>query len=164
MPDTLTEEATGTVKRGPGRPPSSPAAIAQPETKLPDWVSPEEAESYEQMLFKPYVRKTEKVEGESKKFFYQIVSMHPYVPKAIEVTATHQHLVSFEIQKFYRDKTIKRNEFVENRKAPKEVTTALEVPWVEINPKDGTSRVLDADATFNMDSRQFIKEFQRDEK
>ena len=152
------------IKRGPGRPPSiQQSAQAPDKPEDPNWVTPDEAELYERMLFKPYVRRSELKKGDNDKFFYQIVSLCPYVPAGI-MSQTHQHLVQFEIQKFHRDQTITRNVFDDNRKAPREVTSNAEVKWVEIDQKTGNSRVIDADASFTIDSREFDKVFVRDDK
>ena len=158
-----TETGTGNLpKRGPGRPPNQPA-IHIPVSDTPDWVTPEEAEKYESMMFKPYKRKVELKKGDGDKYFYQIVSMCPYVPSGI-VSQTHQHLVTFEIQKFHRKDFIERNVFDDNRKQPRVVKENAEVQWVSVNPKDGNARVLDEDASFQIDSREFEKVFVRDDK
>lgn len=175
MPETLIEQTpsiapTKPVKKKAGRPPKTVQA-EQPKPQVPlqpanpdkiNWVTPEEAERYEKMLFKPYARKTELVKGEKEKFFYQITSMCPFIPAGV-MAQTHQHLVTFMVQKFHRKEFITRHEFVENRKAPKDVESNAEVKWIETDKKDGSSRVLDADACFQIESRKFEQEFVRDD-
>ena len=153
-----TENEAGTSnlpKRGPGRPPSNPQPSAQ---KPEEWVSLEEAESYEMMIEKPYIRRKELNEGDNKKFFYKIVNACPYSNNG-KLGNGKQFLVSFMVQKYHRGKFITRK--VDN----KEIKNEMEVKQYGVDNSPGSmgnAVELDPDAGFQIDSRDFDKLFVRD--
>ena len=160
MPDTIEAELP---KRGPGRPPLNPQPKSESVEEI-NWVTPEEAEKYEAMINRQFIRKRELNEGDNGTYFYRITSMCPYVPGGV-VCQTHQHLVLFQVQKYYRNKMETRKRFEPGKKTPLEVKENVEVQWIETARMDmGTPRVLDADASFQMESREFEKVFVRDDR
>ena len=147
--ETMTEPKRGTA-----------SPVPKPET--PNWVTPEEAERCEETLGKNFVRKKEKKEGETKEFFYQVVGVNPYhelAGKDRPSPNTLQHLVNFQVLKFYRNKKEDRKSIVGGIERAIKVNS--QVQWVEYD-KLGNARVLDADASFDMDSRKFFDEFKPD--
>jgi hypothetical protein len=136
------------------------AVPKQPET--PKWVTDEECEYYDKILFKPFVRKIEKVSAESKKFFYMITQLHPCEPGG-KLTQEGQSLMEFHIQKFHRDKTAKRNVYEPGRKQAREEEFNEPVQKNVWNEKLQIWKKNDDDAQFNMDSRDFLAQFKRDE-
>ena len=157
------------VKRGPGRPPSQPKpepANAKPpieQLNEIEWVTAEEAARYDAMIYKPFIRRVEKEKGENKKYFWMIINACPYVP-AGRLAPANKNLVAFNVQKYYRDQTITRNVFDENRKQPREVKSNAEVRWVSVDRTTGNPVVVNEDAVIhNIDSRVFEQQFVRDD-
>ena len=124
------------------------------------WVTEEEAEVLDKLLFKSFNRKDGK---DKSKFFYKVVGSHPFVPThhngEMITTATGNNLIRFEVRKFYR------NEFIEvkRREAGVEHEEKVNKPveWVEVDDM-GNGRVLDKDANFFMEAREFQVKFERD--
>ena len=161
MPETSIETETGTAnppKRGPGRPPSQPAA--QPPTEKIEWVTREESERLETLIGKNFIRKVENPKAPAKKYYYQVISACPYLPSGT-MAMKNQSLVNFNIQKFHRNKFVKKNMMVAGSQVEQDMNEAAQ--WVETDPKTGDSEVVDNDANFFCDSRQFEAEFKRDD-
>lgn len=176
MSDTMPEEKTGAVnetpetqpRRGrppgvkiapvpPPQPPPRPALAAQPAI---EWVTREESERLETLVGKNFVRREERENGETKKYFYRVMSACPSVPGGV-LTSKHQSLVEFSVQKFMR-KQFKRSKVVSGGATVEELMNEP-AAWVEINTKTGDAEVIDPDANFMMDSKRFESEFKRDE-
>ena len=93
------------------------AGIPKPtETQAPQdppiqWVTGEEAETLNKILFKDFIRKSELKPGDNKKFIYRPTGLRPYVPSrhnGIEITTqTNQNLVMVTVVKYYRAEFIK---------------------------------------------------------
>jgi hypothetical protein len=160
------ETGTGSpeTKRGPGRPPNNPIMRQPDPAPIPDspnWVTDDEAESFEQKMNQRYVRRKELKEGDNKNFFYMITALTPY-NKLHQLSQDGQSYMDFRISKFHRNKYVKHNEFQEGRKAPKEVTANEEVRRYTFNSRTGNARVLDSDTDFTIDCREFDKVFAPD--
>lgn len=142
--------------------PTRGTGAAVPKPQKPQWVTPEEAEKYEEMLGKNFVRINERSEGESKEYFYQVIGVFPYhnlAGNGVPAPNTLQHLVNVQVQKFYRNKKDEKKAVIAGQE--KMVKVNRQVEWVELD-KLGNARVLDADASFDMDARDFLKEFKAD--
>jgi hypothetical protein len=148
MINTATETAGGT------------ATVPKINTPKIEWVTREESERLDTLIGKDFVRKKERIEGESKKYFYRVISACPSAPGGV-MTSTKESLVNFSIQKFHRKKFVKRKTMIGGAQSEEQVNEPAQ--WVEIDKKTGDSEVIDPDANFMMDSRQFEAEFKRDE-
>jgi hypothetical protein len=146
MPPTiLPERQQGTV---------SPVAV---EEKI-QWVTAEEAEELDKLLFKPFIKKGDKYKAENAKFIYRIIGSHPFVPSNV-LTASGQHLVKFEIRKFYRNEFIvqkRREGGIEN-----EERINKPVEWVALDEM-GNGKMMDRDASFFCEARKFQEFYERD--
>lgn len=146
MPPTiLPERQQGTV---------SPVAV---EEKI-QWVTAEEAEELDKLLFKPFIKKGDKHKAENAKFIYRIIGSHPFVPTNV-LTASGQHLVKFEIRKFYRNEFIiqkRREGGIEN-----EERINKPVEWVTLDEM-GNGKMMDKEASFFSEARKFQELFERD--
>jgi len=137
--------------------------IPQLDDKI-EWVTADEAEKLDKLLFKNFVRKTELKSGDRKKFFYRVTGACPYVPlhhNGREVLAgTNQNLIEFTVDKFHR------NEFVKSRRreSGQEIEEEINKPVSrnEYDEKMGTWEMVDQDTGFKIDSRKFLEEFVRD--
>jgi len=160
---TGTGEASPETKRGPGRPPKMDVQVPlqPPNPENINWVGPEESERLETIIEKHFVRKTELKSGDNKKYYYEVQGAHPYVPAGV-VTTSKQSLVLLDVQKFYRNKFASKNSVVGG--IQKEVKVNIAAEWVATDPKTGDYEVVDADASFQIDSREFEKLFVRDDK
>ena len=146
MPPTiLPERQQGTV---------SPVAV---EEKI-QWVTAEEAEELDKLLFKPFIKKGDKYKAENAKFIYRIIGSHPFVPSNV-LTASGQHLVKFEIRKIYRNEFIvqkRREGGIEN-----EERINKPVEWVALDEM-GNGKMMDRDASFFCEARKFQELYERD--
>ena len=135
-------------------------AVSEPQPKqerdvdVIQWVTESEATELDKMLFKSFVKKGEK----GKEFFYRIIGSHPFVPANI-MTKSNQSLVKFEVRKYHR------NEFVTSKRREggieHEEQSNKPVDWVTIDDM-GNGKMLDEDASFFMEAREFQGKFERD--
>lgn len=128
-----------------------------PDASKTQWVSIEEADKYEKMIGKKFNRKVPKEKGEREKFFFVVEGATAYAYVG-HLGNTDQHLVGLTVQKYYR------NEFISKR--TKEGSAADEqvnkpVTYAIID-RMGNGRIPDADARVDYDSREFEKQFERD--
>jgi hypothetical protein len=128
------------------------------------WVSDEEAEELNRILYKHFIRKKELKPGDNEKFIYRPIGLRPYVPSyhngmAI-ITQTNQNLVMVSVAKFHRGEFETRK----RREGGQEIEEHdnKRVPWTEYNRKAGVYDVVDPDANFDIDSRKFVELFKRD--
>jgi len=137
------------------------ATLVRPvEPEKIQWTTPKEMEQYERMLDKNFVKVDDKGEpdSKSKKFFYTLTGMHPYCPKGVTASADN-FKVAFQVQKFHR------NEFVEvNQQTPQGVRSSKRNKQCfkhELNDS-GNWVVVDEDADFHMDAKEFLKKFKQE--
>lgn len=128
------------------------------------WVTEEEAESFNKMLYKNFVRKKELNAGDNKKFFYRITGLCPFVPlhrNGREVlAAANQNLVEFTVNRYYRDKMEK----VRRREAGQEIEEEVNkmVSRYEYDSAGGTWNTVDRDTDMKIEAREFLNLFERD--
>jgi hypothetical protein len=176
MNETLTAEKPGTVETSPetearhrGRPaairPANPpeppppkpqVAYREPEIK---WVSKEESERLDKLIGKDFVRKVERPDAKSRDFFYRVISACPYVPRGVLTNKT-QSMVTFNLQKFHRNRFVTKNAIVGGKQTSIQENESAQ--WVRQDPETGDFEVIDPDANFAMDSREFEQNFKRD--
>lgn len=188
MSDILTAEQPGTVETSPETQPKRrgrPAAIRpinqpdppQPQPPKPStvpalstvqvpyqepdiqWVTKEESERLDKLIGKDFVRKVERSTAKSKDYFYRVISACPYVPKGILTNKT-QSCVTFNIQKFHRNKFVTKNAIVGGKQTSIQENESAQ--WVSQDSETGDFEVIDPDANFSRDSREFEAEFKRD--
>lgn len=146
---TLTKTETGT-------------AIASPKPEAITWINEDEAEKLAKAIGRQYVRKG-KVD-EAKLFFYKIQGMHPYQPGGI-VASEEQCRYQYEIQKYHRNKTEKKNRLDESGHPAGEYEANLRVESHELKRLPGgrdTWVLKDGDASFFIDTEDFKKQFEID--
>jgi hypothetical protein len=135
----------------------------QPEEAI-KWVTPDEADGYNRILFKDFVRKSELKPGDNSKFIYRVTGMRPYTPLFHNgqsvTTNTLQNLVVFSVNKFYRNEFIKAKRRESGQEVEEDVNKS--VTWTEYDAKAGNWITVDGDACFEMDSRVFLAQFKRD--
>lgn len=127
------------------------------------WVTSKEAEEFDRMMFKNYVRvdpKSRTPVKDSKDYFYKIIGSHPSSP-ADRTTTDEEFLIVFEVQKFYRNKTRKARvnrgggdqwDEVEQNEPVKSHTQNAKGNWI----------LVDGDASFMCEARKFKQEFAPD--
>lgn len=126
-------------------------ATAVPETDaIIPFTTPEEMEKYELLLDAKYVRlgKTGEPDPKHKKYFYQIVSMHP---AQMAGQLGNDVIIEFGIQKF--DKTKFR---IEEKNGSKVRHPEMVKAW------DEHGHLIDPLANFFTPAAKFLKEYQRD--
>ncbi len=129
-----------------------------------EWVTSEEAEKFNKILYKNFVRKKEMKSGEREKFFYRVTGLCPYVPlhhMGAEVLASvNQNLVEFTVDKFHR------REFItaKRRESGQEIEEEVNKPVTRhaFDDKSGTWMLVDSDTGFKMEARKFLDLFERD--
>jgi len=138
------------------------AILTAPETDKIEFVTPSEAEKFERMLFKNYVRlgKDGKPDKESKKFFYRIIGVHPY-EKPSMVTMQNQFLMRFEVQKFHRNKFVTQKATEGNTTIDKKDNE--KVDQFKIRDDGEGYELNDSDANRFVDCRVFSQEYVPDE-
>jgi hypothetical protein len=142
MPETSTQSKTGT-------------GVASPEPTKIKWCSMEEAERFEKMLLKNYIKKGD--DKDSKKFFYKIIGSHPTVPSGA-IGNTEEFLLVFEVQKYWRNKfTSTTVRDPQNPQVSNEAKINLQVDSHEL--RDGRWVCVDPEASFFMDAREFKEKF-----
>ena len=128
------------------------------------WVTQEEAEKLDKLMFKPFVRKKELKPGDNKKFFYKVTGVCPYAPlyhngKEILASST-QNLIEFTVDRFHRNETIVSR----RREGGVEIEEEVNKPVArnKYDEKSGTWELADEDTSFKIDSRKFLELFERD--
>ena len=135
--------------------------VAKPDEPI-KWITPAEAERFERMLFKNYVRKfpngvkPPKDQG-PKEYFYKIVSIRPVSPANV-TTSDEQFTLLFELQKYYRNRTKKVNKRDSVDGPDMETEQNEPVKRWESN-RLGNYVLVDADASFPIDTRLFEQQF-----
>ena len=132
----------------------------KPETKKPQWMSLEEAEKYEKMLLKSYVKKGDK--EDATKFIYRVVSMFPFQPavsKIEDMANTEELLYKFQIQKFHRSKTQK---VTKRDEQANQVEVSDNVQVDQHVMRNGHWVCVDPTASFPMEVREFKEKFEVD--
>ncbi len=139
---TETQEKTGTV--------------ASPEPTKPEWVSLEQAEKLTKQIGKRFVKKDDA--KDAKKFFYKIIGMHKNIPAGFN-HSTDEFLISYEVQKYHRNKMVKSKKRDEGGNQF-DAEENLQVDGHEM--KEGIWVCVDQTASFFKDSKDFSKEFESD--
>jgi len=141
------------------------AGIASPEQK-PEWVTLEEAEKLEKCIGRNYTKKGDA--KDAKKFFYKVTGCHQNVPavpfsltQAADLGSTDDFLISFEVQKYYRNEF--RNSTFRDPQNPNSSREIKVNQHVESHVMKNDKWVcVDKTASFFMDSKKFLAEFERD--
>jgi hypothetical protein len=150
----------------PSRPQGNATAVPKPtETEPPiEWVTKEEAEKLDKLIFKPFIRRRELKEGDNKKFFYRITGVTPYVPlyhsnKEV-VSASNENLLLFTVTRYHRNKYIEQK----RREQGQELTEKVNEPILRnrYDESSGTWECVDPDTDFRIDARKFQEVFVRD--
>jgi len=141
---------------------SDTATLAAPPTDKIEFVTPEEAEKFERMLFKNYVRigKDGKPDKESKKFLFRIIGVHPYEKPGM-VTMQNQFLMRFEVQKFHRNKFVTHKVTEGNSKV--ETKDNEKVDQFKVRADGEGFELNDPEANRFVDCRDFLSEYIQDE-
>ena len=133
------------------------------------WISTKDAAQYDLLMDRQFVPVSPKgKEQDIKEFFWKIESAHPYEPahkhdsKGLLIEAfnppTGKCMIRFNIQKFYRNKTVKRD--LVTPQGTKEIKENVRVPMHEM--VEGEWVEVDANANFFMDSTEFLKKFKQE--
>ena len=133
--------------------PTQTATTTSPQE--PRWISIEEAEKLEKLLFKNYVPKDD--EKFAKKFYYRVESIIPYTPADFSDPDKHRYHVM--IQKYHRDKTEKVNTN-DGSGNSQEIERNQRVDSHEM--RNGKFVLIDAQANRLVDSDEFKKSFTLD--
>ena len=136
------------------------------------WISRQESERLDTMIGRDFVRRQEKEKGESKDYFWRVMSACPYVPSIATLRkmgmvdrdpAPKDSMVTFYVQKFHR------NKFMEKNVTRDGITTGQKVnepvAWVTLDLETGNSEEVhpeDNRINFSIDSHDFEKEFKPD--
>ncbi len=143
------------------------ASTASPMQDEPiKWITAQEAEKFEKMLYKTYVKlgKDGNPIPESSEFFYRITGMHPRVPGivgTVPMASENQFLLTFEVQKFYRDRKRAVNTRESISGAVHEAEDFMPVDKWQM-ASNGNWKVVCEDGNFFKDVREFCKEFAPD--
>lgn len=148
MAETLVQTKTGTA--------NSPK---------PEWVDYKEVERFEKCLNRSYIRRDKR---NSTEFFYKVIGMHPTQPAVIfkpgedsVMPGNDSFMINFEVQKFYRNKLV--DSVVRDPSSPNNKTSVkVNQQVAQHEEKNGVFVLVDADASFFKDARQFLKEFELD--
>lgn len=148
---TIIEKETGTANAGP-----------EPEQK---WITLQEAEKYEKWIGRHFVKRDDP--KDAKKFFYQIISIHPYQPMAKkfeDIGSTDDCRYQFNVQKYHRHQTIKATVRPDER-----TSTVQDVPkpvegheWRARLKGEGAWVLVDPRANFFIDVETFKNQFELD--
>lgn len=140
----------------------SETTLTAPADDKIEFVTPQEAEKFERMLFKNYVKlgKDGKPDKDSKKFIYRIIGVHPYEKPGM-VTMQNQFLMRFEVQKFHRNKFVVHKVTEGNSKV--EQKDNEKVDQFRIRPDGEGFELNDSDANRFIDCRLFSTEYLPDE-
>ncbi len=139
----------------------SETTMEMPVSDKIEFVTREEAEKFERMMFKNYVRtKDGKPDKDSKKFLFRIIGCHPYERPGM-VTMQHQFLMRFEVQKFHRNKFVTRKASEGNSSV--EVKDNEKVEQFKVRADGEGFELNDAEANRFVDCRQFSQEYILDE-
>ena len=122
----------------------------------PKWVTIEDAEKLEKMLFKHYIPKND--EKFAKKFYYRVESIIPYTP--VNEVNGDASMYQFMIQKYHRNKTEKVSTN-DGSGHSQEVERNQRVESHEM--RNGKFVVVDAYANRLIDSAEFKAEFKPDD-
>ena len=147
----MTEKETGT-------------AIASPEPQE-KWISVEEAEKFEKWIGRQYVKRDDK--SDAKKYFYKIISIHPYQPMAKkfeDIGSTDDCRYQFNVQKYHRHQTVKASIRIDERTSetvntPKPVEAHAWKPGIK---GEGKWVLVDAGANFFLDVEKFKAQYEID--
>jgi hypothetical protein len=123
------------------------------------FVSEEEAEKFDKMMHKDYVRLVNGKPHKPKEFIYRIIGSHPYEP-AGAICAVGKFLIMFEVQKFYRKKFVTKNTSLGGELKPEKVNEKVDGHlW---DTQFGVWKLVDEDANRHVDARKFLEEYQVD--
>lgn len=124
-----------------------------------EFVTKEEAERFDKMMTKTYVRLVNGKPYKPKEFIYRIIGSHPYEPAGI-VSQVGKFLMGFEVQKFYRKKMVTKNTQIGGELKPQKDNEKVEQH--AFNNDFGVWECTDEDANRFIDCRKFEQEFQVD--
>lgn len=132
------------------------------------FVTFDEAREYDKLMNKTFVHKA--VNGKphetTKDYFYMILSISPSQPVSKNPISPSQFTMDFQVQKYHRKKTYTAKETLPNgttKDVQKPVAVkrwAYDEDTAEIT--GGGLEVVDEDASFGIDSRKFLAEFQQE--
>ena len=132
----------------------SATSLEQPKTKMPEFTTIEQAEVYDRMWDKKYIRvdpKTKEPHEASKEFFWMIVGQYPAFLGSGNESA---YRTTFEVQKYHRNQTYKAKSAPDSR-APEIIK------HVPFQLKNSHGDMLDT-GTMQIDAGKFIEQFKED--
>jgi len=136
------------------------ANAPSPQPEKINWVSLEDAEKLQKYIGRHFVKKDDA--ADATKYFYVVLDIFAYQPAAKDpnfLPSTDDQLYKFNIQKYYRNKTVKIS-----RRDDKGDKVAVEAnQQVDSHVTKGDHFVcVDAWASFPIDSTKFLAAFKPD--
>jgi hypothetical protein len=141
-----------TLTKSPGTAPASP------EHEKPKWMTEEDAEKYEKLLHRQFIRKGDK--ENAAKFFYKPESIVAYQPGGI-IASEEDQMYKFLVQKYHRGKTAKATVRI-SEKQTEEIDSPVPVEGHVMSQKRGLWKCVDPDANFFIPVTEFKEKFEAD--
>ncbi len=139
-----------------------PETLTAPIDDKIEFVTIEEAKKLDKMIGKRWVKAGDKP-GNIKKFFYEIISCHPYERRDV-MNPLGKMQIKVEVQKFYRNEYVTVNVRIGNDTRPEKQNKKVEQHQFSGITEDkfspgGSWECVDEDANRMMDIKEFQKQF-----